>query len=84
MANKKEASRLAAFLLALQTSQSVQARYKKEPKAEMKRFDLSSSTIEAVCSSDEVTLWRTLTIGHQVGLVVGVGRRGRRRKSKRT
>jgi len=87
-----ESSRLAAFLLALQTSRSAQARFKKDPEAEMKRFDLSDTTIQAVRDGKAEVLWQILTRvpGHvgavigQVGVATGHERRRRRHKRKAT
>ena len=78
-----EASRLAAFLVSLQTSRSARERFKEDPEGEMKRFDLSSKTIKAVNDGDREALWRILTRipQIQVGRVIRVGKR-RRRKSK--
>jgi hypothetical protein len=67
----KEGSKLQAFLLALQTSRSVQDRYAENPEAEMRRFDLSRSTIAAVRRGDRAKLWWILTRGSKVRTQVG-------------
>jgi hypothetical protein len=89
-----EATKLAAFLHALQTSRSAQNRFKKDPEGEMTRFDLTATTIKAVRDGNAETLWRILTrvpghvgvaISHpQIGVVTGLERRRRRRKKKAT
>lgn len=75
-----KASKLAAFLLALQTSRSVQKRFYRNKKQEMLRFDLEDATIKAVIAGDTDTLWNILTRppGH-VGVVTGAARRRRRK-----
>lgn len=80
-----ETSKLQAFLLALQTSPGVQRRYEKHPGAEMRRFDLSPSTIKAVLSGDVVELWRVV-VGPsvQVGHIIVVEETRRRWKTKRS
>ena len=88
MAKDTEPSKLAAFLLALQTSPSAQKRFKKNMRAEMERFDLSTETIEAVLGSKREALWKILTRGPvHVGAVIshvaaatGVPKPHRRRK----
>ncbi|MGA7476497.1 MAG: hypothetical protein WBW47_04680 [Thermoplasmata archaeon] len=87
-----ESSKLAAFLLALQTSPSAQNRFKEDPEGELKRFDLSTSTIKAINDGNAEALWLILTRvpGHvgvvisHVGVVTARERRGRRRKKKAT
>ena len=86
MAKGTESSKLAALLLALQTSPSAQDRFKKEPHAEMQRFDLSPATIKAVDDGDAEALWKILTRGPvhvgaaiaHVAAVTGAGRHHRR------
>jgi len=92
MTKGTESSRLAAFLLALQTSRSAQRRFKANPRAEMKRFDLSAKTIKAIRDGDAYALWVTLTRvpGHvgvviaHVGVATGQHKRRRRPKHKKT
>jgi len=83
MAKATETSKLTTFLLALQTSQSAQQRFKKDAEGEMERFDLSSATIEAVMVQNSKHLWKVLTrVPVQVGHAV-VGKKKPPRKSKR-
>jgi hypothetical protein len=78
-----EASRLAAFLLALQTSAGARKRFREDPEAEMKGFGLSTKTIGAVQSGDRDRLWQIVTRipTTQVGHVVVGGRSRRRRRA---
>ena len=82
-----EGERLTAFLLALQTSPAQRQRFERQPKKEMRRFNLSSRTIDAVLHKDTKTLWRILTSTPQwiidMEWVVGVEKAARRRKRKR-
>lgn len=80
-----EASRFAAFLLALQTSKTHRARFRKDPKGEMLRYNLATKTVIAVVAKDREAVWRILrlpAVPHQVGNVAGVRKkRGRRKRS---
>ncbi len=82
-----EGERLTAFLLALQTSPAQRQRFQREPKKEMRRFNLSSQTIEAVLRKDAKTLWRILVSTRRgvihMQWVVGVEKASRRGKRKR-
>jgi len=82
-----EASRLAAFLLALQNSPTQREQFREDPKGEMTRFNLNSKTINAVLKKDKRTLWRILrlpAVAHQVGWMSGVEKKSPRKKKKRT
>ena len=82
-----ESEKLTAFLLALQTSHTQRKKFRRDPRAEMVRFNLGPATINAVLRKDTKKLWRILqvpTIHVQVGLVAGTQSTRRRRKSKRT
>lgn len=78
-----EDSKLAAFLLALQTSNSVQKRFRKDPKKEMQRFGLAPATVQAVLAVDTEKIWATLVRSQHIAAVTGVPR-GRRRRTSRT
>jgi hypothetical protein len=79
-----EASKLALFLLGLETSRSALARFKKDPVGEMLRFDLAPATIQAVFEQDTQRLWTILRIPTvHVGAATGVHKGRGRRKSKR-
>ena len=82
-----EASRLAAFLLALQISPTQRERFRRDPKGEMIQFNLDPRTIEAVLRKDTKSLWRILAIPTTrvpifIAKVVGVEKRDRRRKRR--
>jgi len=82
-----EGERLTAFLLALQMSPAQQKRFKDHPEKEMRQFNLSQSTIDAVLHQDTKKLWRILTSGRlrtgDMEWVVGVEKKPRRTKRKR-
>jgi len=80
----KEASRLAAFLLALQLSPTTQTRYERDPAREMRRFHLSRAAIKAVQNRNYEALWRILSRpGTHVGVATGTEKKGGRgRKPK--
>lgn len=81
-----EASKLAVFFLALQTSRTLQKRFRSNARKEMKLFNLSPKTIDEVIGCHKEKLWRILRIPPpaHVAAVAGDVRRYRRRKSKRT
>ena len=76
-----EGSKLAAFLLALQTSPSVQKRFTQDEKKELKRFGLATATVRAVLDRELSTLWEILSIDYvpHIAAVIGVRRHHRRR-----
>ena len=81
-----EAEKLAAFLLALQTSPTQRERFELDPVGEMTLFDLDPKTISAVLDRQTVVLWEILDvprIRHQQGVAAGVEKTGRRPKKKR-
>jgi hypothetical protein len=84
-AEKAEASKLAAFLLGLQESKSALDRFNKKKRQEMKRFDLSADTIEAVINRNQARIWTILSAGHapQVCAAAMAPKRLLRRKRKR-
>jgi len=82
-----EAEKLAAFLLALQTSPTQRANFNDDPEGEMRRFNLDTDTINAVLRKDTEALWQILDVPPiriLVGKVVGVEKRKRPRKRKRS
>lgn len=79
-----EASKLTAFLLNLQVSPQARARFKRRPKAEMRRFGLNPKTMNAVLTPDYKQLWRILCHPSiHIGVLVITETSLRRRKSKR-
>lgn len=83
-----EGERLTAFLLGLQTSPAQRQRFNRDPKGEMRRFKLSSRTIEAVLHQDTETLWRILVSPAreppiEMEWAVGVAKASHRGKRKR-
>lgn len=80
-----EVERLSAFLLALQTSRTRRQKFIQNPKAEMRRFNLAPKTIDAVYKRDIETFWKILLPPYTyMTKAVGVGKKGRRRRRKRT
>jgi len=77
-----EASKLVAFLLALQTSSIVRKRFDKNAKKEMERFGLAPGTIRAVLARDAAALWAILLTGSGGHIAVATGVRRRRHKPK--
>jgi len=80
-----ETEKLTVFLLALQTSPSLRAKFVKDPIGEMTRFNLDPKTIHAINHKRKVALWRLLGVPAfktQVGKVIGAEKKGPRRKRK--
>ncbi len=84
-----EAERLTAFLLALQTSPAQRNAFKRDPEGVLRRFGLNPTTIAKLHRRDYKALWGILVSaavrgGNHVATTVGVEKRSRRRKRKRT
>jgi len=77
-----EASKLVAFLLALQTSPIVSKRFDRNAKKEMERFGLAPATVRAVLAQDAAALWAILLTGSGGHIAVATGVRRRRHKPK--